>query len=86
MPAGKVTVKADRPLPPKEPIGLALPWIERPSTPHTVSVSPTAPPPQEEMSSMPDDVFESPPLSASCFRGIPHSASPVSPEGVQIPP
>ncbi|XP_036756136.2 inactive rhomboid protein 2 isoform X1 [Manis pentadactyla] len=41
---------------------------------------------KEEMSSMPDDVFESPPLSASCFRGIPHSASPVSPEGVQIPP
>lgn len=43
------------------------------------------PPPQEEMSSMPDDVFESPPLSASCFRGIPQSASPVTPDGVQIP-
>lgn len=41
---------------------------------------------QEEMSSMPDDVFESPPLSASYFRGgVPHSASPVSPDGVQIP-
>ncbi|XP_063655416.1 inactive rhomboid protein 2 isoform X5 [Pan troglodytes] len=40
---------------------------------------------KEEMSSMPDDVFESPPLSASYFRGIPHSASPVSPDGVQIP-
>ncbi|XP_006869611.1 PREDICTED: inactive rhomboid protein 2 [Chrysochloris asiatica] len=40
---------------------------------------------KEEMSSMPDDVFESPPLSANYFRGIPHSASPVSPEGVQIP-
>lgn len=38
---------------------------------------------KEEMSSMPDDVFESPPLSASYFRGIPHSASPVSPD--QIP-
>ncbi|XP_059236384.1 inactive rhomboid protein 2 isoform X1 [Mustela nigripes] len=40
---------------------------------------------KEEMSSMPDDVFESPPLSASYFRGIPRSASPVSPEGVQTP-
>ncbi|XP_023412637.1 inactive rhomboid protein 2 isoform X3 [Loxodonta africana] len=40
---------------------------------------------KEEMSSMPDDVFESPPISASCLRGLPHSASPVSPEGVQIP-
>lgn len=40
---------------------------------------------QEEMSSMPDDVFESPPLSASYFRGVPRSASPVSPDGVQIP-
>ncbi|XP_075418376.1 inactive rhomboid protein 2 isoform X2 [Tenrec ecaudatus] len=40
---------------------------------------------KEEMSSMPDDVFESPPLSANYFRGIPHSASPVSPDGVQIP-
>lgn len=40
---------------------------------------------KEEMSSMPDDVFESPPLSASYFRGIPRSASPVSPDGVQIP-
>eukprot|EP00069_Balaena_mysticetus_P021759 bmy_13775T0 len=39
----------------------------------------------EEMSSVPDDVFESPPLSASYFRGIPRSASPVSPEEVQIP-
>ncbi|XP_069849039.1 inactive rhomboid protein 2 isoform X1 [Dipodomys merriami] len=39
---------------------------------------------KEEMSSMPDDVFESPPLSASYFRGIPHSASPVSPVGMQI--
>lgn len=36
------------------------------------------------MSSMPDDVFESPPLSASYFRGIPHSASPVSPEQVPL--
>uniref|UniRef100_A0A8C7B1D9 Inactive rhomboid protein n=1 Tax=Neovison vison TaxID=452646 RepID=A0A8C7B1D9_NEOVI len=40
---------------------------------------------KEEMSSMPDDVFESPPLSASYFRGIPRSASPVSPDGVQTP-
>ncbi|VFV32078.1 inactive rhomboid protein 2 [Lynx pardinus] len=40
---------------------------------------------KEEMSSMPDDVFESPPLSASYFRGIPRSASPVSPDGVQVP-
>ncbi|XP_059763732.1 inactive rhomboid protein 2 isoform X2 [Balaenoptera ricei] len=40
---------------------------------------------KEEMSSVPDDVFESPPLSASYFRGIPRSASPVSPEEVQIP-
>lgn len=40
---------------------------------------------KEEMSSMPDDVFESPPLSASYFRGVPLSASPVSPDGVQIP-
>ncbi|XP_039715189.1 inactive rhomboid protein 2 [Pteropus medius] len=40
---------------------------------------------KEEMSSMADDVFESPPLSASYFRGIPHSASPVSPDGVQVP-
>uniref|UniRef100_A0A8C9PMQ7 Inactive rhomboid protein n=1 Tax=Spermophilus dauricus TaxID=99837 RepID=A0A8C9PMQ7_SPEDA len=40
---------------------------------------------KEEMSSMPDDVFESPPLSASYFRGIPQSASPVTPDGVQIP-
>ncbi|XP_064439605.1 inactive rhomboid protein 2 isoform X2 [Mirounga angustirostris] len=40
---------------------------------------------KEEMSSMPDDVFESPPLSASYFRGIPRSASPVSPDGTQIP-
>uniref|UniRef100_A0A2K5TX09 Inactive rhomboid protein n=1 Tax=Macaca fascicularis TaxID=9541 RepID=A0A2K5TX09_MACFA len=40
---------------------------------------------KEEMSSMPDDVFESPPLSASYFRGIPRSASPVSPDGVHIP-
>lgn len=40
---------------------------------------------KEEMSSMPDDVFESPPLSASYFRGVPRSASPVSPDGVQIP-
>lgn len=40
---------------------------------------------KEEMSSMPDDVFESPPLSASYFRGVPSSASPVSPDGVQIP-
>uniref|UniRef100_A0A8C6I6Q5 Inactive rhomboid protein n=1 Tax=Mus spicilegus TaxID=10103 RepID=A0A8C6I6Q5_MUSSI len=40
---------------------------------------------KEEMSSMPDDVFESPPLSASYFRGVPHSASPVSPDGVHIP-
>ncbi|XP_014387223.1 PREDICTED: inactive rhomboid protein 2 [Myotis brandtii] len=39
---------------------------------------------KEEMSSMPDDVFESPPLSASCFRAIPRSASPVSPDGVQV--
>ncbi|XP_057572039.1 inactive rhomboid protein 2 isoform X2 [Hippopotamus amphibius kiboko] len=39
----------------------------------------------EEMCSMPDDVFESPPLSASCFRGMPRSASPVSPDGVQVP-
>ncbi|ELW68284.1 Inactive rhomboid protein 2 [Tupaia chinensis] len=38
-----------------------------------------------KMSSMPDDVFESPPLSASYFRGVPRSASPVSPEAVQIP-
>ncbi|KAF3817223.1 hypothetical protein GH733_011623 [Mirounga leonina] len=38
-----------------------------------------------KMSSMPDDVFESPPLSASYFRGIPRSASPVSPDGTQIP-
>lgn len=37
------------------------------------------------MSSVPDDVFESPPLSASYFRGIPRSASPVSPEEMQIP-
>ncbi|XP_014306276.1 inactive rhomboid protein 2 [Myotis lucifugus] len=37
-----------------------------------------------KMSSMPDDVFESPPLSASCFRAIPRSASPVSPDGVQV--
>ncbi|XP_059936695.1 inactive rhomboid protein 2 isoform X2 [Mesoplodon densirostris] len=41
---------------------------------------------KEEMSSVPDDVFESPPLSASYFRGIPRSASPVYPEEVQIPP
>ncbi|XP_037665154.1 inactive rhomboid protein 2 isoform X2 [Choloepus didactylus] len=40
---------------------------------------------KEEMSSMPDDVFESPPLSASYLRGVPHLASPVSPDGVQIP-
>ncbi|CAK6438553.1 unnamed protein product [Pipistrellus nathusii] len=40
---------------------------------------------KEEMSSMPDDVFESPPLSASCFRAVPRSASPVSPDGVQAP-
>ncbi|KAG8519382.1 Inactive rhomboid protein 2 [Galemys pyrenaicus] len=39
----------------------------------------------EEMSSMPDDVFESPPLSASYFRGVPRSASPVTPDGVQLP-
>lgn len=51
-------------------------------TPYTVF---SCPPPQEEMSSMPDDVFESPPLSASYFRGIPRSASPVSPDGVHIP-
>ncbi|KAM9000982.1 inactive rhomboid protein 2 [Sarcophilus harrisii] len=38
-----------------------------------------------EMGSMPDDVFESPPLSASYFRGIPCSASPQSPEGLHIP-
>lgn len=40
---------------------------------------------KEEMSSMPDDVFESPPLSANYFRAGPRSASPVSPERVQIP-
>ncbi|KAM5274784.1 inactive rhomboid protein 2 isoform 2-T2 [Ctenodactylus gundi] len=40
---------------------------------------------KEEMSSMPDDVFESPPLSASYFRGIPRSASPGSPDGVPVP-
>ncbi|XP_053516885.1 inactive rhomboid protein 2 isoform X1 [Artibeus jamaicensis] len=39
---------------------------------------------KEEMSSMPDDVFESPPLSARYFRGVPRSASPVSPGGVQV--
>lgn len=55
-------------------------------TPHAVFFCvPRSTPPQEEMSSMPDDVFESPPLSASYFRGIPRSASPVSPDGVQIP-
>ncbi|KAM9598034.1 inactive rhomboid protein 2 [Trichechus inunguis] len=40
---------------------------------------------KEEMSSMPDDVFESPPLSASYFQAMPRSASPVSADGVQIP-
>ncbi|XP_049626981.1 inactive rhomboid protein 2 [Suncus etruscus] len=40
---------------------------------------------KEEMGSMPDDVFESPPLSASYFRAIPRSASPVSLDGVQVP-
>lgn len=54
-------------------------------TPHTVSFCVPAPHPlQEEMSSVPDDVFESPPLSASYFRGIPRSASPASPEEMQI--
>ncbi|XP_021096767.1 inactive rhomboid protein 2 isoform X2 [Heterocephalus glaber] len=40
---------------------------------------------KEEMSSMPDDVFESPPLSASYFRAMPLSASSASPDGVHIP-
>lgn len=50
-----------------------------------VSFPPPPPQPQEEMSSMPDDVFESPPLSASYFRGLPRSASPISPERAQVP-
>ncbi|EHA99406.1 Rhomboid family member 2 [Heterocephalus glaber] len=37
------------------------------------------------MGSMPDDVFESPPLSASYFRAMPLSASSASPDGVHIP-
>ncbi|XP_028912923.1 inactive rhomboid protein 2 isoform X1 [Ornithorhynchus anatinus] len=35
---------------------------------------------QDELYSMPDDVFESPPLSASYIRGLPHSDSPQSPD------
>lgn len=96
MPARKITVRADTrepftSLPRSLPV-LPCPVLEllravlETVTPHTtLSVSPTPPPPQEEMSSMADDVFESPPLSASYFRGIPRSASPVSPDGVQIP-
>ncbi|XP_008102575.1 inactive rhomboid protein 2 [Anolis carolinensis] len=34
----------------------------------------------DEMCSMPDDVFESPPLSATCFRGLPQPDDGKSPE------
>ncbi|XP_063149101.1 inactive rhomboid protein 2 [Candoia aspera] len=37
----------------------------------------------EEMCSMPDDVFESPPLSATCYRGLPQQEDSKSPEADQ---